>query len=430
MTDMLDRTLQLPVREISGLRLDPSPVISLPNGIDIIVESDRDMEAVSRVSVVLEGGRAESLTNAVSTLSVSQMREGAAGISGAEIADRIDTAGAWIQDSSVFHFRSLTLNTLNRNACENIELLAKMIEDPVYPEAVLRTNTERLASRLEIESRKAAFIAGREADRLVLGEGHPLLNTDTPDGIRGIRREDVSAMHSDYGNPGGIKVYVSGNIDDGLLKPIEKIFGSLGCKSKQNPNLNIESFHTSVPGVRYVKLPDSCQAAINIQMPTIGRDDDDYIDLRLTIMALGGYFGSRLSSNIRESKGYTYGIQSFLLGMREGGIFKIVTECDPSYIEGVLEEVNVELGRLVSCPPEGEELLRVKRTALMSLASVAETAMTRLDYQIDGYKGGFDACDYYMRQLRSIEALSPERISEIASKYLVPDRLITVVVRP
>lgn len=428
---MLDRTQQLEIRELTDISLGPlDDETILSNGVVISSLTDNDIDPLCRITVVLPGGTAEAKVGALAALSVNQMRDGTSDMSGEEIADKLDTSGAWLTETANNHSRILSLSCLTRNAVENVKLLASIITDPVYPKLPFATNVERAAARMEIDLTKVSVNARREAMRLIFGDRHPAYHLEYPDQIRALVPEDAVSFNSTMGTPAGMHVFVSGYRDDELLSAVKDIFGSIRIPEVTVPDPVIETSSPSRPGLYTVKMADAKQSAVNMNIPTIRRGSPDYIDLRLTVIALGGYFGSRLMANIREDKGYTYGISSVLLGLPECGIVRIQTECDPQYTTGVLTEIDAELRKLVTHPPTGDELIRLKRFVRSSLASHIENPLTRMAYHIDGYTGGFDAESYYARQVEAVAKLSSERISEIAAKYLTPDTAITVVAGP
>ena len=425
---MLDRALQLPVAEITGLTFEEPRIIMLDNGVEMNVITDPTAADVCRVTVLMPGGRAEASVKAVAAMSAGQMRQGTATMDAVQISDRFDTAGAWLKESVSAHGRCLVLNSLTRNVRENTALLTDIMMNAAYPQGPLDTDAERRAARLEIESQKAAFCAAQMSNELIAGPDHPLTDHDTPAKIREVTSADLREFNSRFRTVSGMKVFVAGNVDEATLQAIAGEFAAIApdpCHAEAP--LREVPLRFGTPGVYAVATPQSVQAAVNISIPAVNRSHPDYIDLRHTIVALGGYFGSRLMANIREEKGYTYGINAALMGYREGGFARIVTECDPAYVQGVLDETANELRRLVTDPPHGDEMMRLKRSVRMVLASTIDNSFSRLDYVLDGICSGFKAADYFNAQVKAIDSLTPDRIAEIAQKYLTPSRAITVV---
>jgi predicted Zn-dependent peptidase len=134
-------------------------------------------------------------------------------------------------------------------------------------------------------------------------------------------------------------------------------------------------------------------------------------------MALGGYFGSRLMTNIREDKGYTYGISSALLGNWEGGVITISTQCDNNYSMAVIDEIKKEVSNLKKNDFCTDELNRLKRFAMTQIAGILDSPFTIMDYY-ENQRHVLTSVDYYNQMQQSINLLTSQRISELADKYL------------
>jgi predicted Zn-dependent peptidase len=146
-------------------------------------------------------------------------------------------------------------------------------------------------------------------------------------------------------------------------------------------------------------------------------------------MALGGYFGSRLMSNIREEKGLTYGISASLCGNYEGAYVEIDAQCDASFVEQVVEESRKEIASLWENPPRDEELHRIKLRVWSSLASIADTPFATSDYYITRRIVG-TTDSYFQDQMEALKNLTSHRIAEIAKKHLNPDALTVAIAGP
>jgi predicted Zn-dependent peptidase len=140
--------------------------------------------------------------------------------------------------------------------------------------------------------------------------------------------------------------------------------------------------------------------------------------LRFTVFALGGYFGSRLMSNIREEKGYTYGITAALSSLPEGSRIRINCEAGNEYVADVLREIDNEVARLANEEMSDEELAVVKQTVMSSLTALLDSPFTVMDYhrQIDEQNLGED---YYTYQLAELQRFNAARAKEMAQKYLL-----------
>ena len=166
----------------------------------------------------------------------------------------------------------------------------------------------------------------------------------------------------------------------------------------------------------------SLQSAVAISLPAIARSHPDYNPLRMTVTALGGYFGSRLMSNIREDKGYTYGISAALLGSLDGSYITINAQCDNRHTEALIEEVRKELTDMVRRPLDESELDRLRFNVASDLASTLDSPMTMMDYYELNLTVGTPA-DYFEARRKTLADITPEKVCEMAGKYLNPDML-------
>ena len=193
--------------------------------------------------------------------------------------------------------------------------------------------------------------------------------------------------------------------------------------------IDIRPYVPEEPVRKDLYLEGACQAAVSAGMPAIGRPDPDYIALRLAVMALGGFFSSRLMSKIREEKGLTYGISAYLSGTYEGASVHVEAQCDVEYVEQVIEETRREIARMAVEPPAGEELQRLKMHAWSDLASITDSPFSMAANYISRKTFGMPA-DYFERQLQEIRSLTPERLAEVSARYLNPERLSVVTCSP
>ena len=168
------------------------------------------------------------------------------------------------------------------------------------------------------------------------------------------------------------------------------------------------------------------QSAIVMMIKAIPRKHPDYFKLRVLVTVLGGYFGSRLMSNIREDKGYTYGINSSLSGRAFDGYIGISTECDTQYTWQVIEETKKEMRRLQEEPIPQQELDIVKRHMLSDLVKTLDTP-----FNIGGYIGNMFCYgvypEYFNEQVQEIINVTSDQLLTIAQRYFDLEKLRVVI---
>jgi predicted Zn-dependent peptidase len=172
---------------------------------------------------------------------------------------------------------------------------------------------------------------------------------------------------------------------------------------------------------------DALQSALRIGKATINKKHHDFLPFMVVNTIFGGYFGSRLMTNIREDKGYTYGIGSGLASLNHAGMFFIASEVGNEVTGKAIEQIFIEIEKLRNEPVKEEELSLVKNYLLGTFLrsadgpfALADLFKATLDYGLD--------MSYYDTFLHTVKNITIKDIQDIAVKYLQPDSMIRLVV--
>lgn len=425
---MLDRTIRPAISDYPTLALPQVGHIKLNNGITIHYLHS-DAQPILRLTVQYNGGFSEVSDPYAQILMPPMMREGAAGLSGEDISAKLDNNGAWLKISSEQHFTSLVLHALSENALDSVDLVKDILLNPTFPEKEYNALKRTLSGAMRVNKSKVTSLAGKNLLQLIMGQNHPYANRpDDGDTLDGLGHDTLINCYNQLISNKLPTIYLAGDVN-GLLPQIQQIFNSDDWGHPATTPLNVKYFNTQTTRTTVTHLDNALQSAVYIGYPTIGRDHPDYIDLRLAIIALGGYFGSRLNANIREDKGLTYGINASLNGTLDGAYMKISSQTDPTYTEALISETLGEIERLKTIPLTQQELSAVKNHAMTSLASTLDSPLNIMDTFINQVTLGTPA-DYFQKQQTAIRHLTPERIQEVASKYLPEENLRISIVKP
>ena len=177
----------------------------------------------------------------------------------------------------------------------------------------------------------------------------------------------------------------------------------------------------------YIEKGDALQSAIRLGKVAINRSHADFPGMQVLNTILGGYFGSRLMANIREDKGYTYGIGSALVSMKNAGYFFIASEVGADVCGSALDEIYKEINILKQDAVSTEELSLVRNYMLGSMLGSLENAMSHADKFKNIYFSGL-GYDYYQNYIRTVKTINPEDLLGLASKYFNTDAFETVIV--
>lgn len=420
-TETIDRTTAPAVHDMGRLSLSEAEVRTLPNGVNIHILSGGNAE-VCRIRVLLPGGIAESPVPQLFQMANTLLLEGTLSHPGDVLSDILEYNGAWTGSETSTHHSSLSLYCTDSAYSALLPLVNEMVMSPAFDPETTANALRTEAARLEVENHRVAYRASQAARAMVYGKGHPLTCVPSPDELVNITPGQLRKAHESRLDPKGMHVFLSGMLNDVMIREAADIFSSI--PSHETYPLPRLRFPEHSEGARtHVDMPDSLQSGVRIMIPVVGRIHPDYVPLRMAVIALGGYFGSRLMLNIREEKGLTYGISASLLGYRHSGFMSISSQTDPSTAELLIGETVNEIERMKdpsSYTPD--EVNRLSRFVLSELAGVLDTPFSRMDFLQTEVTSSTPA-GYFGMQEQCARALSPELLADMAEKYFDTSKL-------
>ncbi len=424
-----DRTVPPEVRPLSKLILPQRRELTLDNGVKVIYLPDSDKSGVFEMMWLSDGGTAESSNPHAALLAFRLLSEGCGNLSAADTAEILDMSGASVNHTASTHFTQASVRGLISTADKVLNTTADFLSNPIFEQQSVDMLKQNLIASIRIADCKVKTQAAKAFDRMIWGENHPCAFSPDCDSIDALTRDDLLAAHRELYAPSRSSIYLSGEITDSFLSLLNSTIGAMPADGFPGKEINLIPSQTEEAAVREIKMNDVKQSSIAAGLRTISRSHPDYEHLRLTVLALGGYFSSRLMLNLREEKGLTYGVNAGLEGRLDGGVIKIACECNSDNTDRVVDEIRDEIRRLASNPPESEELTRLKLFASTRLAESYDSvwAVVKM-WSLERLVGL--SSDHYNVQREAIASLTPEIISRMARSYLDPDRLSVAMARP
>jgi Predicted Zn-dependent peptidases len=274
--------------------------------------------------------------------------------------------------------------------------------------------------RLRVNLRKSEFVANRLIDAYIFGEQHPYGKYNNMEDYAAIEREDLLPFYANYYQKGQCVIFAAGKIPYTLISQLEKHFGSLPLR-RLDPS--VPQKWPLQPGaekkVRHINDPDGVQAAIRIGRHFPNRHHPDFQKALVLNNIFGGFFGSRLMANIREEKGYTYGIHSYLLNYTTESGWMISTEAGRDVSEATIKEVYKEMQSLRQEPVEEEELMMTRNFMIGSILGDLDGPFQVIGRWKNLVLNNLDE-NYFYRQIEIIKTISAAELQELANKYLQP----------
>lgn len=419
---MLDRTTPPPAGIISRYDLIQARSTQISSGIPLhIIEAGK--HDILLVEFVFRSGKWYEGLPGMSFFASKMLMEGSGSMTSQEIANFFESHGARIEIQTGSDVVIFSVYVLKKHFIKVLSVLKEIFMNPLYPEEELQTMKEIQIQHIRVNDKKNNIRAGKEFRKLLYGAGHPYGRTLEIGDIKNhITPQNLKEY---YGNQllAGIEIVLAGNIDEEIASELET-FADIPLISGKEP-----VYDFNFPEIRKQRIPvdDSFQTSIRYGRRSIRKDHDDHASLVVLNEILGGFFGSRLMKNIREDKGYTYGIHSSLVHQLHDSYWIIGTDVKKEYAEDTLGEIHKEFKRLRNEPVEKDELDMVRNYLMGNFLSSIETSFSLADKfkNIYFFNLGYEYYDHYLESLHSISA---GRIMEIANKYLDEEAFRLVMV--
>lgn len=411
---MIDRAQAPAFQQVEKIELIQAKPLILKNGLKIysIDGGEQDLIRIEFVFANISYHKKKPLQAfACNTM----LNDGTSELSSTEIADRIDYYGAFLQTEYTNDYSSVTLFTLTKHLGNTLPIIKAIITDSIFPQMELDTLIRNQKQKLSVSLEKNDFVSRKTFNHVLFGDSLYGYNVSAKD-YDNLNRESLTDYFRAAYQPGNCTVIASGKVKDECIQLLDKLFGE-DWGNSSDVFENKFSFEISSGQEHYVEKVDALQSAIRIGQIAINRTHPDFAGLQVVNTILGGYFGSRLMANIREDKGFTYGIGSALVSMKNTGYFFIASEVGADVCSAAMTEIEKEISLLKKDPVSEEELSLVRNYMLGSMLGSLENALSHADKFKNIYFSGL-GYDYYENYIRIVKNIKPENILELANKYL------------
>lgn len=421
----MDRTIQPEIQPLKNFHIQTPVRTTLPNGIPLTVINAGEQEVV-RMDVLFSGGRWQQSQKLQALFTNRMLREGTTKYTAATIAEKLDYYGSWLELSSSSEYAYITVYSLNKYLAKTLEVVESMIKEPLFPQKELQTILDTNIQQYLVNTSKVDFLAHRSLLKSLYGEQHPCGKIVMEEDYHTITPEVLREFYEQHYHSGNCSIFLSGKVTDDIISRVTDIFGiPFGQYQLQMPKLSFP--FAAIPEKRiFTEREDAMQSAVKMGCTTITREHPDYPKLRVLMTLFGGYFGSRLMSNIREDKGYTYGISAGVVFYPDSGLLIVSTETDNEYVEPLIQEVYHEIDRLHQEPVSAEELRMVRNYMLGEMCRSYESPFSLSDAWIFIATSGLKD-DYFARSLQAVNEITPAEIQDLAQRYLCKETLKEVI---
>lgn len=413
-----------------SLSLPEVETATLPNGLRLYVIPMHEVPVVQFELSVEGGGRLDANRPGLASFTADMLSEGAGGKDAATIAAQVAFLGARLSSGAGWDATSISLETPVKSLDPALDLMADVVLRPTFAaEEVVRQRDLRLARILQQQD-QPTVMASLAFNALVYPKDHPYHHSLGGDSAStaGLDSAMVRQFYERTMDPARARLVVAGDVTmDQVRREIGRRFGSWKGKAPSAPPATGSKPPVPATVVYLVDKPGAAQSVIAIGRPGVDRSSPDYYALEVMNTLLGGSFSSRLNSNLRETKGYTYGAGSGFAYRPLPGPFLARASVRTNVTDSSLVEFFKEFERIRDEPVSQTELDRARNYIALGLPGDFETT-GQMANQINNLLTFGLPFSYYDDYVRNIMAVTAADVQRVARKYVTPDSLSVVVV--
>ncbi len=408
---MIHRTKQPTVHPVQHIEFIKPLIFDVTEDVRLLWVKDVPNDTV-RLDLYFDAGIIRS-DKSISSIVHSLLFSGTVDKSSVEIHESIDALGGFLDTDLSFETAVVTVYCLREHLLHISLLVGEAINGLSFRESEVEDNLRSMGQKFKENNQKVKNVAQQQFRKLLF-ESHIDYSTIAEE--TDFKEGNYASMKhyfKDHYLNGLERITLVGNVEQDTVDALIDLFGKWAIDAKPTFGSNFSTTQKR----HHFPVDGAVQTAIRMGKMLFSKQHPDYMGFQCLNTILGDYFGSRLMSNIREDKGYTYGIGSGMMELQNDGYLVIVTEVGKEVADATLTEIQFELKRLQEEEVSSEELELVKNFMLGQLLKSADGPYAMLDMynSVDMY--GLDL-SFYDRAIAEIREMTPLRIRELAKQYL------------
>ena len=427
----LDRTKVPPPGKTPELRVPVWTKTMLANGATLVVSERHGLPLVSFSMTFLGGANQLEPANrrGLAAITSAMLTEGTTTKTGDQLSDALQLLGTNVGGNIGGEEGSIGFVSTARNFEPTLVILSDMMLNSTFPAEALERLRGRTLVGLTQAKDQPTVVSAQVFAKVLYGDAHPYGQRATETSVKAITRDDVVAFQKAYFQPGRAIITVVGDVNAAKVKvAVERTFAAW-TKAGDKPSFQYPTLPQLRPATIYlVDKPGSAQSVVNIGLPGPPRNTPDYFALQVLNTILGGQFQSRLNANIREQKGYSYGVNSNFAYGKGPGAFRAGGSIFSAKTDAALIEFMKEFRGIVGERPITDEELKTAKDSLIQglpqrFSSVSATGSTITNLIVQGLPD-----DYYQNYAKNVGAVTKEDLLRVAKQYIDLDHLAIVIV--
>lgn len=412
------------VKEFENLQFKMPRLVDAGRGIPLYVY-DGSIQDVSRIDLIFQTGAYEQNAPLVAQAAAEALTEASEKKSFGVVSELMDFYGGWLRKSVSLHYTIFTLYSPNRTYKKLLTLFFELITSPRFSKKDLERFKRQGRESLKVNQKKVESISSTIFKSKMFGS-HPYGVTPTVEDYDALCVEMTRGYASERFVAEKCQVILSGDVDEDMIALLVENL------QRVNSSSNIKEIKHEIgvnppQGLVVEEVKNALQSSVRIGARTINRGDENYMNFHILNSVLGGYFGSRLNKNIREEKGYTYGINSWLIGLPDAAYFTISSHTAIRFTKPLINEVEKEIDKIKTTLIPEDELQILKGFLLGDFARMFDNAFTLADNFIAVLTNDVPM-NYYDVRIEHIKNATPEILLQTAQMYLPKFEDMTIVV--
>ncbi len=425
---MLNRTVHPNIKSPLdySLYLKPYSLYTLDNGTPVYAIEAGEQE-VMQLELVFDAGNWYEDKNIIAASTNFLLKNGTSKKTAFEINEHFDYYGAFLNRSCYNETATISLHTLSKHLHLLTPVITELLENSLFPESEISIYKQNQKQRLEVNLKKCDFVANRLIDESLYGFHHPYGRYTSTLDYDAVDRESLIKFYQQFYQTGNCKIFIAGKLPKDYVVILNKAFGHLPFDKNSNIFKEINPLQASEKKSTIINDINGVQAAIRIARPFPNKHHPDFQKTLVLNTIYGGFFGSRLMSNIREDKGYTYGIHSYLQNYIHLSAWMISTECGRDVYQATIDEVYKEMKIIQEELIDQDELELVRNYMIGSILGDLDGPFQIIS-RWKSYILNNLTEDYFKLAINTIKTVTIEELQELSKKYLNPDEFYELVV--
>ena len=401
-------------------------VYYLDNGLKVF-EVNMGTQDVLKIELIYKGARLLEEKRLCSKFASALLREGTASYSSSQLAETMDFYGAMLRTGANLDYNYITLSFLTKYAHQLIPILEEVCAQPSFPESEFLKYQNNSISKLSLDLSKNELLCYRLFTERLFGKDHPYgYNTELED-IKSLTNNDVKSFFKSAHGTNNSFLVVCGKVNQEIRNNINLHLG----KTKNEIFIPLYKPVISVTPENRIfhQTKNEFQCALKFGRRLFNRHHEDFTKFFVFNTILGGYFGSRLMTSLREDLGFTYNIYSVVDHLIHDGYFYIDTEMDPKYLNATEIEINKQIHLLKTVAVGDDEMKMVKSYLMGNFLNLVDgpfnVSNLLRSLEIDGID--VERFNLFIEEIKSV---TNSDIMEMANKYFNEEELVKVIVGP